>query len=320
MFFKYRSAQVRDLPECRRCLRDHFVYDAAALDDLSTLWRELIVSGAGNAAVIEDLNRPVGQRIVWYCITVFITPEYAAYLRTDAPPMIGRGVLERWRAGCSPLLDLAQVRRANSGGGITMMVMNSGATPEIMGCPVEMAEIAGKVHDHTYWSVGGYRLNEVLIEMYTDYECAWAEGYGFCVRTDYQSQLAEHRPAWLPEGCRPRLYGATRREAEAKAGCPLLDMFRYKPPRFLFSPLEQELLQCALFGDTDNELAEFLSISPATLKKRWLSIYDSVAAADEMLLGEVGEMGKRGMEKKRHLLQYLRHHPEELRPYCSLKG
>ncbi len=319
MFFKYRLARVEDLPECRRCLRDHFAYDAAALDDLTALWRELIVSGAGNASVIEDLNLPPGQRIVWYCITVFITPEYAAYLKSEAPPILGLSVLERWRAGCSPLLTLAQIRRANCGGGITMMAMNSGATPEIMGSPTALARLGTKVNEHTFWSVGGYRLNEALIEMYTDYECAWAEGYGQILRTDYARQLTEHRPAWLIEGRHPRLYGATRCEAEAKAGCPLLDMFRYEPPRFLFSPLEQELLQCALFGDTDGELSEFLSVSPVTLKKRWLHIYDCVAASDVTLLGGVGRDGKRGMEKKRHLLQYLRHHPEELRPVCRVK-
>lgn len=319
MFFKYRLARVEDLPECRRCLRDHFAYDAAALDDLTALWRELIVSGAGNASVIEDLNLPPGRRIVWYCITVFLTPEYAAYLRAEALPILGLGVLERWRVGCSPLLTLAQVQRANSGSGITMMALNSGATPEIMGSPVALAHLGTKVNEHTFWSVGGYRLNEALIEMYTDYECAWAEGYGHVLRTDYARQLAEHRPPWLTEGRQPRLYGATRREAEAQAGCPLLDMFRFEPPRFFFSLLEQELLQSALFGDTDGELAEFLSVSPVTLKKRWLSIYDTVAASDNTLLGGAGEIGKRGMEKKRHLLQYLRHHPEELRPVCRVK-
>jgi len=37
MFFKYRPAHIRDLPECRHCLRDSFAYDDAALDDISAL-------------------------------------------------------------------------------------------------------------------------------------------------------------------------------------------------------------------------------------------------------------------------------------------
>lgn len=316
MFFKYRPAQVRDLSECRHCLRDHFAYDAEALDGLTALWRELVVSGAAIAVVIEDLDRPAGRRILWYCITVFVPTEYAAYLRTEAPPIIGRDVLGRWREGRSPLLTLDQIRRANSGVGVTMVALNSGATPEIAACPGDLAQLGGKVADHTFWSVGGYRLNEALIEMYTDYECAWAEGFGHSLRTAYPQHLGERRPPWLPENCRPRLYGATRQEAEARAGCPLPEMFRHEPPRFFFSPPEQELLQWALLGDSDEGLAECLSVSPVTLKKRWGNIYDRVLRVSPDLLCDAHAPEKRGTEKKRRLLGYLRHHLEELRPVC----
>lgn len=319
MFFKYRPAQVKDLPECRRCIRDSFAYDDAALDALAALWRELIVSGAGNAAVIEDLNRPAGQRILWYCISVFVSAEYAAFLRTDAPPIIGLGVVKRWREGCSPLLGLAQVRQGNSGGGLVMVALNSGMAPEILGHDNDRAQVTGRVSDHTFWSVGGYRLNEALIEMYTDFESTWAEGYGFLLRTDYWTRPDAVRPAWLAGGYQPRLYGATRQEFEARAGSPTPEMFLYQPPCFFFSPPEQEMLQCALFGDTDGELANVLNVSAVTLKKRWGSIYERVGEVSAGMLGSDAEGEKRGMEKKRHLLQYLRYHPEELRPVCRPK-
>jgi len=319
MFFKYRPAQVKDLPECRRCLRDAFAYDVNTLNDLAALWKELIVSGAGNAAVIEDLNRPAGQRILWYCISVFVSADYAAYLRTDAPPILGLGVVARWREGCSPLLGLAEVRQGNSGGGLVMVALNSGMSPEVLGHDNDRAQVGGRVSDHTFWSVGGYRLNEALIEMYTDYEATWAEGHGFLLRTDYRERPNPHSAAWLAAGCSPRLYGTTRQEFEARVGSTTPKMFLYQPPCFFFSPLEQELLQCALFGDTDGELADALSVSEVTLKKRWGSIYERVAEVSVGMLGGEAAGEKRGMEKKRHLLQYLRHHPEELRPVCRPK-
>ena len=319
MFFKYRPAHLRDLPECRHCLRDQFAYDAAALDTLAELWRDLIGNNAACTTIIEDLSRTPGHRIVWYCITVFITQEYCAHLRADAPPVVGLETLRWLRQGRAPLLDQAQIRQANSSSGVVMLTLNSGTTEQIMKSPSEMAMIGQKVADYMPWSVGSYRLNECLIEMYSDYEHSWADGYGYFLRNDYQASLEARPPTWLAAGHRPRLYGATRLEAEAQAGSSVVELFQYEPPRFFFSLLEQELLKCSLFGDTDDDLAEFLSVSPVTLKKRWSSIYERVEAEMPELLGGVAEDAKRGMEKKRPLLQYLTHHKEELRPVCRPK-
>lgn len=319
MFFKYRPARLCDLPECRRCLRDHFAYDAAALDDLAALWRDLIYGNAASATVIEDTDRPPGHRIVWYCITVFITQEYADHLRADAPPIVGLETLRRLRQGPSPLLDQAQIRRANSSVGVTMLTLNSGAPAQIMASPASTAMIGGKVAEYMPWSFGGYRLNECLIEMYSPYEHAWADGYGYLLRNDYRTHLKEDPPPWLADGHRPRLYGATRREVEAQAGSSVVELFHYEPPRFFFAAPEQEMLKCSLFGDTDEDLAQFLSVSPVTLKKRWSSIYDRVEVEMPALLGVAGRDAKRGTEKKRRLLQYLRHHKEELRPVSRPK-
>jgi len=106
---------------------------------------------------------------------------------------------------------------------------------------------------------------------------------------------------------------------DLQAGSSVVELFHYEPPRFFFSALEQELLKCSLFGDTDEDLAEFLSVAPVTLKKRWSSIYDRVEAEMPEMLGGMAEDAKRGMEKKRHLLQYLRHHLGELRPVIRPK-
>ena len=79
----------------------------------------------------------------------------------------------------------------------------------------------------------------------------------------------------------------------------------------------------ALLGRTDAELGHALHTALATAKKRWTSIYDRVASVDpELLLGTaeaVPPEGKRGPEKRRRLLDYLRRHPEELRPVNPLR-
>jgi hypothetical protein len=82
---------------------------------------------------------------------------------------------------------------------------------------------------------------------------------------------------------------------------------------------EQMLLQHALMGETSDELAASLFISPWTVKKRWHAIYERVADVDrELLLPPVAnspDATSRGGERRRHLLYYLRQHLEELRPF-----
>jgi hypothetical protein len=55
------------------------------------------------------------------------------------------------------------------------------------------------------------------------------------------------------------------------------------------------------------------------VKKRWHAIYDRVADVDSELLPPPVADGvyssSRGAERRRHLLNYLRQHPEELRPF-----
>src|SRR4029434_3747884 len=81
------------------------------------------------------------------------------------------------------------------------------------------------------------------------------------------------------------------------------------------------LLQRALMGETCENLAKSLSISRWTVKKRWHAIYDRVLDVDKELLPPPVAYGSRassrGAERRRHLLNYLRQHLEELRPYES---
>ena len=95
-------------------------------------------------------------------------------------------------------------------------------------------------------------------------------------------------------------------------------MFHRQLPLYHFTIAEQELLQWTLFGESDNYLASALAIARASVRKRWVGIYDKVGTiTPEMFVGEIPLSDKRGTEKKRQLLGYLRHHLEELRPVLS---
>jgi hypothetical protein len=71
-----------------------------------------------------------------------------------------------------------------------------------------------------------------------------------------------------------------------------------------------------LLNRSDAEIAEQLGLLLDGVEKAWRRIYDRVSRtlpyliADERTPGDTG----RSIEKRRHVLDHLRAHPEEVRP------
>ena len=138
-----------------------------------------------------------------------------------------------------------------------------------------------------------------------------AGGYTSTLRSDSSEIIAK-----------PHIVGVTR-DLELKrqrdwGGSWVGSLFDYHPPMLGLNRSEQRLLSCALPGATDEQLAEQLGTSLPTVKKMWISIYSRVEGCLPELIPDSRQSdipaGGRGREKRRHLLAYLREHPEELRP------
>lgn len=91
-------------------------------------------------------------------------------------------------------------------------------------------------------------------------------------------------------------------------------MFYEYPPRLGLRGTHRELLAAALEGLTDEELSSRLSLSESAIKKRWSAVYEAVEGKIPGLSATPRDGAKRGAERRRHLLNYLREHPEEFRP------
>ncbi len=98
--------------------------------------------------------------------------------------------------------------------------------------------------------------------------------------------------------------------------------FIHRPPRFGFTGRQQQLLclSLRLQDSADNHLAEALGVSVSAVKNWWQLIYERVAEVDADLLPLADVDRARGPEKRRRLMQYVRDHPEELRPYKLCGG
>jgi hypothetical protein len=160
----------------------------------------------------------------------------------------------------------------------------------------------------------GFNLKEIVAEGIGEEEIQWVmSGGSFHLRSTYDACYESH--PLPPPDRRPFLVGITRAEALARESSSLSPLFIYRPPSFLFHLGEQELLRQALVGETDDGLAEKLHISLSAVKKRWNAIYERVGAREPELLPNDDNNQKRGLQKRHLLLSYLRHHPEELRPF-----
>ncbi|MGO8672056.1 MAG: hypothetical protein ACLQVD_11900 [Capsulimonadaceae bacterium] len=313
MFLKYRPIRFQDFAQCLGCACDSFGCESrhqVTTVRLPDFWREILATGEASGAVMEDVTASAGENVVWFCILVFVTDECVARLKAGCIPFVGRYLLSAWLEDESLCLSLPQIRRDNSGDGLNMLVLHSGAPGRLE--TANKRFVMDRAVDFSYFAASGYRCKEILHEVFSDESCEWLAGAGFRVRTDY----AACRPLLTRAGSHPRLYGVNATEAASSAGTLASMLFSYQTPVFSFKPAEQELLLEALGGDTDDDLAATLGLAPVTVRKRWESIYDHVLQVRPLLLPDrLQDPHLRKGEKKRRLLHYLQHHMEELRPF-----
>jgi len=101
---------------------------------------------------------------------------------------------------------------------------------------------------------------------------------------------------------------------------PPAQLFFAPAPRIGFSTTERRVLERALLNQSDEAIARGLSTTEDAVKKTWRNIHERVDRNASYLLPERhrASAGARGQEKRRHLLEYLRVHLEELRPPRAL--
>ena len=166
--------------------------------------------------------------------------------------------------------------------------------------------------------------------MYATINEAWRfHHYGFQLREFYSEsthpQMAEFmrgmqcelaRERAVNEGETARTFRFTREDALRKTGGNISFMFIAPLPRFGFSLPEQRLLEMVLMDYSDREISDRLGVTADAVKKRWRSIYDRVRGVEAGLV----PTGASGPDQRRQLLQYLRQHLEEIRPYQAPEG
>lgn len=91
----------------------------------------------------------------------------------------------------------------------------------------------------------------------------------------------------------------------------------FDPPKpvMALSPAEQRVALKALAGAPDKEIAEALRLSLETVRTHWTSIYARLAQRLPEFAARESDVARRGPERRRHVIEYLRQQPHELRPH-----
>jgi hypothetical protein len=312
---RHRAMQQKDVAECARVIAAHPILRPRygdAIQHLGPAWQRLLGSDAFVASIFEDVqgSKP---KTLGAGISVFVTDEFVAELKTPPSFWIGRELASRVARGKSPVLSSKELRAANSSGGLNVAVWQVGVLPQ----QLLDGEIGGPIMAAFIEFHRGFRVKEIVTQAEcTEHVGALRISGGYLWKSGGFVEIPEAAPEKLVG--EPHVIGVSRDLALAVTGSWIASMFLYQPPRFGFSPSQQRLMLSALGGSTDRELADNLDLSFATVKKTWRAIYERVAScAPDLVLGRApGDepASQRGREKKQRLLAYLRDHPEELRP------
>ena len=314
-----RKGSAQDLANCyalHESLR--LPYAKTSRHILPEMWRTLLSNGAMQLFLVEDRARPAGSRIVSFNASVFVTDEFCSQARLTLPPYLGVELARRYLSRQLPVLNRDQVARDNAVTGLNIVMCFEGWAEDGL-APEQILAIREKQSEAFSLVLRGYRIKEFLTDPIGRETSQWMIGAGARLRRDYSNYFRQNRLTKPQPSHLPRLVGLTKEEALARPGSNVASLFIYTAPRFHFSRSQRALLQHALMGKTCEMLATSLSVSPWTVKKRWQAIYDRVMDVDRELLPPPTAYGvrasSRGAERRRHLLNYLRQHLEELRPY-----
>lgn len=285
------------------------MYTPRQVEALPAFWRDILERGAGHSAVVFDTEQP--SRILAFGISCFVNSTMAAEILQYRRPLVGRRLLERWSDGRLPFLLEAQVASANASGDLIVLITHSAypiPSKESRAGEIRYASSQSFVSEHR-----GLNLQGLISE------CLTVSREYVLQRGAKIRESSDPHETVTPGEQRPFLCALLRHDMALNAGNFFTNVLfhEFVPPRMRLDRAQRELLKYALVNDNDEWIAEQLGISPSAVKKRWLTVYDAVT--DHRLCfaprSWLVPSGQRGPEKRRHVLRYVREHPEELHPY-----
>jgi len=315
---RHRPTLGGDLAECASALAPRWLDVNAA--DLQRLWSRLLDEPSAMSTVMEDLARPSGQRLQgWGCGLVLPPPWVERLGLAHATPRPGSPVVAQIYAGLldgslQPLDD-RELGELNASGKLHFINLHYAQRRSDLADDYALA-VLNVANEAFRAAVSGWWLQGMHFESSAHdapmFASAGFPTIGYADGVDRSSLADDQRPVFL---------GLTREQARASLpGTSVRHAFEHHPPRFRLSAAQRKLLWHALFDDSDEHLMAVLDVSVHGLKKLWRGIYERIEDQQPDFFGEgrvADDEGKRGREKRRQVLAYVRQRPEERQPWSA---
>lgn len=312
MHLTHRLAQFEDFGDWYDANFLHLDLGKSFRDRLECEWKVIYQFQPNMLMLVEDQMLKGDNKIVAIAFTLLVSDAYAEWIKRGEEPWVNNSATRPLPDGSFPLLTQEEIRRANSNEGLIALTARyqiADWVPE-----AHLPDIRGFMF-HAYATYyRGYKYKEILMESIGTYARDRALSAGYRERTDFSRFYGSQFP---PEGKRPFIMGITSEEAKNQESIASL-IISYTPPLFAFTDKHKDLLIATLAGMGEKEYMETRGLEKADrVGGMWRQIHDKVEKVDPDFFPPMvivpGEP-KRGRDKKERLLQYLRDHPEELRP------
>lgn len=309
-----RWAVVDDLLHLRRYLNGCYGPDEEIHNSLPAVWKSLADRGNLVATMVEEGADPDHRAPVHTLAGVFVDADFAAFLERAQGVRLGAMVVAEVLAEGSGILDLAGIRQHQVEGGLRFVVIH-GYFFQPSPSSLRLFQAKEMASQTLFHALRGYRMQALYREMSDAESVRWLLTSGM--------KIVERRPGDATRDATPSapvLMRVTREDAEREPGARMASIFVDYPAVFGLKATYRELLAVALHGSTDKQIAQQLTLSIPAVKRRWERLYAHVEASyPELWKSWAGETmdSARGSERRRHLLNYFRDHPEELRPWVD---
>jgi hypothetical protein len=308
---RYRPMKREDVGNCVRLIASHPAFARQygnSSDILFNAWSKLLGSDGFRGIVFEEFGQ-AETRMFGVGVLVFVTDDFIEETKQSPYFWLGPVLAARIVNGNSPVLSDSDVRRLNSTSGLNVIPWPLGFRPE----DVKRIEVSSLAIGTFIEQVRGYQLKEFLAQSPVEEETFAMMSAGCTLAARGQERAIVDANLLKEIIKEPYVIYLPRETALISHGSWAGSMFMYERPKVGFASSQQKLLLTALRGGTDEELAQELEIPLSGIKKGWQSIY---AKAEEsgIQTSNGHEWAERGKERKRNLLDYVRAHPEELRP------
>lgn len=317
----WRRARIGELETCLRINPAHMGMELVGYARALSAWRALLKSPAAALFVVES-ERPLrGHRVVGFGGGVFVSAAFFDAEISNPQPGLNARIIASVAGGRPVVLSLEDLKRANTFEGLDVVFVQAGIRQDVLE-PPQLEEVRAQLWLACLASYRGYRLRCAMREATdaADVEYMRSHGVYGSIFTFEDFHRANPGNPWNRDRA---LMVSTREDALKRPGSVPALLHAFREPVLALSDSHKQLLESAVHGLTDEELARALRLKLPAIKKRWAAVFHHVARIKPDLLAGIGDnpdRSTRGPQKRHRLLEYLREHPEELRPWMNAGG